>query len=52
MHLQVLSMVNVFDNECHNLPSLEEVEKFDLTDEMKNCKTDEKMTKLYLKHYR
>lgn len=52
MHLQVLSMANVFDNECHNLPSLEEVEKFDLTDEMKNCKTDEKMTKLYLKHYR
>lgn len=50
MHLQGFRMTNVFDDECHNLPSLEEVERFDLTDEMKACKTDKKLTKRYLEY--
>ncbi len=52
MAFQGFRMTNIFDGQCHNLPSLEEVEKFDLTDEMKNCKTDEKLTKIYLKNCR
>lgn len=49
MHLQDFRMTNVFDGKCHNLPSLEEVERLDLTDEMKTCKTDKELTKAYLK---
>lgn len=48
MHLQGFRMGNVFDGECHNLPKLEEVEKFDLVDEMKRCKKDKELTKKYL----
>lgn len=49
MAFQGFRMANCFDGKCHNLPSLEEVERFDLTDEMKSWKKNPELTEIYLK---
>ncbi len=45
MALQGFHMTNSIDGECHNLPSLAEIESFDLPNEMKKSKIDEQLIK-------